>query len=842
MALPKIIPPLAELLPVQKLLLRCRAVNVTTTNVMMSMRLKTNITVLFFALPLAFVGELAADDLRPESATYFEDSIRPKLVTYCAACHEDNDSEGAVLFLTAKTSADMAKSRSVWSSVAEQLRNRTMPPADEDQPSEQDRLLIANWIDASLRQTACDLGLYAGAVTTRRLNRNEYDNTIRDLLGLDTDLAQRFPVDGSGGEGFDNNGETLFLPPVLMERYLEAATEAIDQTVIVPVQKIVREPNSFRMKDGQKALAKAEATSNAQQPSQLMVSASQTVFTTVRILDAGPYRLDLHLNAPFGASGKQKQPASDAVLSVGFSVDGIEAERLRLKKKDVQNQRHHSDVADVRLSMTLRLARGFHRLAFTALDRPLQLAKLTVTEQVPDYDQQQKVRHRMITGLTVGNSVKNAEQTAAVSLQQFAERAFRRPVSEEEMRPFLGLVNRSLERGDPFQVALKQGLRAVLVSPHFLFRIEPATSSEVPEPLTEHALATRLSYFLWSSLPDEKLFRSATEGRLSKPVHLATEVDRMLADPKAEAFFYQFTGQWLGTIEVGASVVPDTGKFKGQFNTELLMDFRDEPVRLFKYIIEEDRSLLELLDPGYAIVNSRLTKHYQLNGAAPPKILGNGWSSNPQRSKGQSFKRLDLKDAQRGGVLGMGGVHLLTSYPNRTSAVLRGGWVLETLLGVRIPSPPPDLPELPTKKGKKKLTAKESLALHRDHAACAACHNLMDPLGFSLENYDVLGRWRDKENNEPIDTSAVLPSGEKFRGLNGLRQVLVKRQDEFLHHLTGKMLGYALGRSLTDRDDCTIQQIVNAVKADDMKARTLVREVVLSVPFRMHQKPETHSP
>lgn len=782
--------------------------------------------VVFLVVSLVIPETNADDALKPESATYFEDSLRPKLMTYCAACHEDNDSEGAILFLNARTSADMAKSRSQWASVAEQLRNRTMPPADEDQPSEEDRLSIANWIEDSLRKTACDLGPYAGSVTTRRLNRNEYDNTIRDLLDLDTDLAQKFPVDGSGGEGFDNNGETLFLPPVLMERYLEAATEAISQTVLVPAQKIVRGPNAFRLKS---------VDSTSEDTDSLTVARQQTAVTTIRILEDGVYRLDLHLNSPFG----QGESRSDqAALMVGLSVDDIAAERFQLKRDDLKQQRHQSDAADVKLSTTIRLSRGFHRLALTAIKLPLELVQLRVIQQLPDYDQQQKARHRMITGLSVGSSVKDLRQTLQTSVKAFASRAFRRPVSDHDVRPFVGLALRSLERGDPFEHAIRQAFRAVLVSPHFLFRIEKAASSATPQPLSDYELATRLSYFLWSSMPDDRLFRRASEGQLSSVKVLADEVDRMLDDEKAEAFFYQFTGQWLGTIEVGASVVPDTGKFKGQFNTELLMDFRDEPVRLFEYIVEENRSLLELLDPGYAIVNTRLTKHYEINGAARPKIKGNGWSSNPKRSSGQSFERLDLKDGQRGGVLGMGGVHLLTSYPNRTSAVLRGGWVLETLLGVRVPSPPPDIPELPTKKGKKNLTAKESLALHRDNPACAACHNLMDPVGFSLENYDVLGRWRDKDGGAAIDSSSVLPSGEEFNGLDGLRQVLVKRQDEFLHHLAGKMLGYALGRSLTDRDDCTIQQIVNAVKADDLKARTLIREVVLSVPFRMHQKAE----
>lgn len=769
-----------------------------------------------------------ADERRgPESATHFEDVIRPKLVTYCAACHEDNDSEGAVLFLDAESESDLSNARGSWASVAEQLRNRTMPPADEDQPSEEDRLLIANWIDDSLRNSACHDGPYAGAVTTRRLNRNEYDNTIRDLLQLDTDLAQRFPVDGSGGQGFDNNGETLFLPPVLMERYLEAATEAIGRTVIVPAQEIVRLPSSFRRLDGH--------SNEVPIGEELRLAPAETAQTSIRILEDGRYRLQLNLK-----SEQQFDGSTSADLTVALAVDGIAAENFRLKVSDVVKQRNGNHAGELSISTTIRLARGFHRLELSSVDQPIQLEKLTIQQQLPDYDQHKRARHKFLTGLKVGSRVNQPELSAQKALTRFARRAFRRPVSNQEVRPFVDLVLRSLDRGDPFEHALRQGLRAVLVSPHFLFRVETAATTAQPVPLSDHALATRLSYFLWSSMPDDRLFRLADSGQLSGDdlQALSAEVDRILNDEKAEAFFYQFTGQWLGTIEVGASVVPDTGKFKGQFNTELLMDFRDEPVRLFQYIVNEDRSLLELLNPDYAIVNTRLTQHYQLNGQAPLKIRGNGWSSDPERSSSDSFARLNLDDARRGGILGMGGVHLLTSYPNRTSPVLRGGWVLETLLGVRVPSPPPDVPELPTKKGSKKLTAKESLALHRKNPACSACHNLMDPVGFSLENYDVLGRWRDEENGQLIDTTARLPSGENFRGLQGLRDLIVQRQDEFLHHLASKLLGYALGRSLSDRDDCTIQQIVQTVKNDDLKARTLIREVVLSVPFRMHQKPD----
>ena len=326
----------------------------------------------------------------------------------------------------------------------------------------------------------------------------------------------------------------------------------------------------------------------------------------------------------------------------------------------------------------------------------------------------------------------------------------------------------------------------------------------------------------------------ADQGKLSDEKLLRAEINRMLDDPKSAAFAQQFVGQWLGTAEVGARVAPDTQVFKGQFTSELLLDMQEEPVYFFRHLLRENRSLLELLDSDYLVVNDRLARHYKIVAAKPGeknRLPSNPWVPDPKRGSGGPFKVVKNPNSKRGGVLGMGAVHMLTSYPNRTSAVLRGGWVLETLLGVRVPNPPPDIPELKIKKGKGK-TSREQLAIHRDTQTCAACHNLMDPLGFALDSFDVLSRWREEEFGKPIDLSAKLPSGEVFEGPEGLRKTLLTRKDDFTRHLTRKMLGYSLGRSLSDADDCTIELITSHVIEHDYATRELVTQIVLSKPFR----------
>ncbi|WP_166831452.1 DUF1592 domain-containing protein [Thalassoroseus pseudoceratinae] len=744
-----------------------------------------------------------AEELKPESATLFEQSLRPVLVETCGDCHDPDDAENAVPFLSATKAEAVATHRGLWKNVAEQLRNRTMPPADAVQPSEEDRLRIANWIDETLRQTACQLGEYAGQVVSRRLNRIEYDNTIRDLLGVDLDVSDTFPVDGSGGEGFNNNGETLFLPPILMERYLEAATTALDAAIVTPRLKKTFRPDDLQIE------SKSQRNSNQTLPKKSAANAFVTVYV------AGDYTIRVT------AATTESHPAK-----VVLKLDGIAANRFEFtgeKNKPIQE------------SAVVRLARGVHAITIRTEETPLTIHRLEITENRNEPSDRKLENHQKLLGRSPGDIPKNPRDAAYKVLKKFTRRAFRRPVGETEIEGYLSLYDRAAERGDPYPEAVKLAMKAVLVSPHFLFRVEDEPNGSQLEPIGDHELAVRLSYFLWSSMPDDELNRLADAGKLHERDVLTSQINRMLNDPKADIFAEQFIGQWLGTQKVGNGHAPDTSTFRDQFTFKLVFDMQAEPFHLFAHILEQNRSLLELIDSDYTILNRRMQVHYGL--IKPPKDAGSKWVLNQYREKdGGSWELVELPNDQRGGVLGTAGVHMLTSYPNRTSPVLRGGWVLETLLGVHVPSPPPDVPEL--KRGKKeKKSLREQLAMHRDHSACAACHNLMDPVGFALENFDVLGRWREKDGNQEIDASATLPTGQKINGPAGLRKALLDRKDDFLRQLTRKMLGYALGRSLTDADDCTIGQITDAVTKDDYKARTLVREIVLSTPFRMRSGP-----
>lgn len=749
--------------------------------------------------------------LEPESATKFEDSVRPLLVKYCGECHSEDEGPVDVAFLAAQRVQDLEKARGLWKSVAEQLENRTMPPGEEVQPTEQERLELAQWIDATLHASACTQDEYAGEITTRRLNRVEYDNTIRDLTGYDATLSQMFPVDGSGGEGFDNNGETLFLPPLLLERYLQAATETVDEVVLTPPRTKVFRRDEF-------------ATNGDVVDGTLLLKPKQHADAAITVYTAGEF----HLLVEGSAVAEQKQ-----VAKLRIKLDGINAGHFDFKGTPTDDK-HEINTTKV------QLARGPHVIRLVNVsEMPIRVERLKFEENQEKPSEEALKRHRSLVGHNPGEVNASQSTIAKEAIRKLARKAFRRPVTDSEVTQFLNLYQRATERGDPFEESLKLAFKGILVSPHFLFRVEKEPASVSAKLISDHELAVRLSYFLWGSMPDERLFELADRGQLQQEAVLIEEVNRMLADPKAWAFFEEFTGQWLGTHQVGRLVAPDTSRFKNQFSFKLLVDMRHEPVELFSHIVKEDRSLLELINADYGIMNERLQVHYRL--AEPPKWAQkkqDEWALKTyQMEEGGEFEKVALKTKERGGVLGMGAVHLLTSYPNRTSPVLRGGWVLETLLGVRVPAPPPDVPEI--KRGnKEKKSLREQLAKHREHASCAACHNLIDPVGFTLDHYDVLGRWREKDGNEPVDASGTFPSGETASGIDGLRAVLNERGDEFIEHLTRKMLGYALGRSLNDRDDCTVQRIATKVRQNDDSARVLIREIVLSTPFRMAQKSE----
>ncbi|PHS00967.1 MAG: hypothetical protein COA78_23290, partial [Blastopirellula sp.] len=462
--------------------------------------------------------------VEPVSASHFADQVRPVLMQYCGKCHAPDDPENDVNFLSALKNEDLPLQRTLWMSVVVQLRNRTMPPAKEEQPNEQNRLEIANWVETYLRATACSDGPYAGMVTPRRLNGHEFDNTVRDLIGLDLPFSDSFPVDGSGGEGFDNNGETLFLPPLLMERYLEVADNILNQAVITPILNETLKSDDFSPKTIDK------------ETGHISLATGKKITTLIQVHTTADYQVRIQ------AGNQSKQPAKLVLL-----IDGIAAHRFSLKaEKNSESKKLGAHETMVRLS------RGLHALSLQVNGEKSSVAikELQLQENRGSITQTKQAIHDHVFDAGKNQQTINPRSAATEVIRNFAERAYRRPLANEELQKLMTLYDRAQRRGDPYEECVKLALKATLVSHHFLFRIEREPQQPGMQPLADHELATRLSYFLWSTMPDEELLRLADQGKLHKDKVLLAQVKRMIADEKAWAFAENFTGQWLGTREL----------------------------------------------------------------------------------------------------------------------------------------------------------------------------------------------------------------------------------------------------------------------------------------------------
>ena len=720
-------------------------------------------------------------------ADEFQSEIRPVLVEHCQACHSQ-DSENRIRFLEAESVADISSDRSLWRNVAMQLRNRTMPPAGQP-PPEKDRFRVASWIDETLRATACDLGEYAGPVVVRRLNRSEYQNTVQDLFGLRIEVAELFPVDGSGGEGFDNNGETLFFSPLLAERYLEVAEHMLDQVIVTPPLG-----RAFVARD-------LLPGRQADEHDSVRMVRGDSVSRTVSFYEDGDYVVSAWIRSPSADANPVAEIRVDGTV-VGQVQFGWSAAEATARKK------------------TITVSSGEHELSFVVRDDspPLRLVSLDIDQERTAPEPARLAAHFRLFGSQPGQTVLAPRITAARLLRRFMARAFRRPVEDGEEAQFLALFDRARGRGDPYEAAVKLALKAVLVSSDFLFRIESVPEAPGLHPLSSHELATRLSYFLWGSMPDPELRYLADSGRLADDGVLAAQVDRLLDHPRSRYFARTFIGQWLGTKDVGGRVAPTLNEIQHFYTPLIAADMREEPVLLFQRMLDEDRSLLEFVNADYTYLTERLARHYGMSDAV----------------RGNDFQLVATPGGRRGGLLGLGAVQAMNAAYKRTSPVLRGVWTLETLLGTKIPSPPPEIPALESEETKKRnLTVREMLNEHRASPTCAACHDVIDPIGLGLENYDWLGRWREVgDDGRPVDASGVLPSGEAFDGPAELRRLLLERKDELLRHVTRKLLGYALGRTIWDLDHCVIERIVRELQPSNFGTRSLVRKIVLSKPFR----------
>lgn len=737
-----------------------------------------------------------------EEGAYFQNTVMPVLERYCLDCHDPADSEGGVGFLEATMPIDLENHRSTWHSVAAQLRNRTMPPAKQKlQPSERERLEVANWIRTYLRRTAAASGPFVGAVAARRLNRLEYENTIRDLVGVILNFSETLPVEGGGGEGFENNGETLFMPPMLMERFLDAAQEVVDAAIVTPPLK-----REFGADDLLPRIIETELVKDSKYR-KYPVRPGDEISILLPIYVTGMYEIALAV-----------EPRKNTNLLVTALVDGFRVDEL-----EFQFDRHRADCPRTK-DFDIQLERGVHVVSFKIANGGAagNLYGVEVEEAKRGEDAGRDAVHFRLLGLAPGQLPLAPRAKARAVLQRFVGRAFRRAVLPGEVEKFMRLFDRAAGRGDPFEECVKLAIKAVLVAPDFLFRLEKPASGTGVEQLLDHELASRLSYFLWATMPDDELIRHADAGRLNDLDVLHGQVERMLDDPRARVFSREFIGQWLGTRDVGGRVARMDHSIRHYYTPEVARSLRDECVIFFHQLIDRNRSVLDMIDSDYTYLNGRLAKFYQRKD----------WQEFGQ----DSFRKVAFSGTRRGGLLGMGAVLAKTSHFKLTSPVLRGAWVFDTMLGTPVPPPPPEVPELQQKNEQgKRLSVREMLEKHRSQSSCSACHNLIDPIGFALENFDFLGRWRADDNGRPLHTKGKLPSGEAFDGPEELRQVLMGRSDVFVRHLIRKVLGYALGRALVDLDEGTIERIARKLEASGFGARDLVREIIFSTPFRNKQ-------
>ncbi len=765
-------------------------------------------------LPAASSTRLFADppsaSTPPASSPDTTENVRALFSKYCLSCHEGDKSEGNVNLKKLLDQGSHAGNRKPWARVKENVEGGTMPPEDNPQPTEDEVAVLRDWVDAEMKKVDCDHAIDPGRVTIRRLNRVEYNNTIRDLVGVDFHPADDFPSDDVG-YGFDNIGDVLSLPPILMEKYLAAAETVAHQAIVAGASS----QGQLRTFEGE-GLESAGGSPYSDDGRSL---ASESEITVEH-----KFPRDSSYILRVRAFGQQagNEPAKMAIKIDGkslktFDVAAVEGEpgTYELKQKLRGGDR--------------RFAAAFVNDYYepdnpdpNKRDRNLIVLSLEIEGPLNEPGDPLPESHKRIIFRTPKTAEEFHEAASAV-IERFMRRAYRRPVTGGEVAKLIRLAELARENGDGFERGIQLAVQAVLASPQFLFRVElyrperdkkgKVIDAAGGARLNDFEVAARLSYFLWSSMPDDELSKLALEGKLRNDDVLEAQVRRMLRDPKAQAFVENFAGQWLQLRNL-KTVSPDLDQFK-TFDEPLRDAMQQESELFFASIMREDRSVLDFIDCDYTFLNERLATHYGI-----PNV------------KGPKFRLVKLKNPERGGLITQASVLTVTSNPSRTSPVKRGKWVLEQILGSPPPPAPPNVPILADdKKAMLTGTLRQRMEQHRADPSCASCHARLDPPGFGLENYDAVGAWRDKEGEFAIDASSKLPTGEAFTGPAELKAILKTRKTEFVNCLSEKMLTYALGRGLEDYDVCTVEKIVKGVSADQYRFSRLVLEIVKSDPF-----------
>ncbi|HEY2414583.1 MAG TPA: DUF1592 domain-containing protein [Pirellulaceae bacterium] len=742
---------------------------------------------------------------------------------HCVDCHDKTTKAGG-LDLDEAADVGIERNVEVWEKVVHKLAARQMPPREAKKPTEAEFNGAIALLETSLDKLAAANPNPGRTETFRRLNRTEYQNTIRDLLELDVDVTAMLPADESS-HGFDNI-TVADLSPTLLNRYVSAAQKisrlAVGRAPKSPVG------DTFRMKP--------DVTQDSHLPNTPLGTRGAMVIP-YQFPQAGEYEVQIRLMRDRNDNVESLREPHDLEVS----VDRQQVELFSIKPPP----RGQSDQSiDANLNARIKVTAGEHNIGVGFLKKSSSLLE---TERQPLNVHFNFYRHPRIGPALYQVSIvgpfaasgagdtpsrrrifvcepkTEAEEAdcARKIIANLARRAYRRPVEEADLEAPLLMYREGRAEGS-FELGIEAALNAILVNPQFVLRVERDPVS-VPEAtaykISDAELASRLSYFLWSSMPDEELLALAEKGELSRPGVLEKQVRRMLADERANSLVTNFAGQWLYLRNLD-SVIPDMRLFP-DFDDNLRQALRQETELFFESVVNEDRSALDLLKADYTFLNERLAKHYEI-----PHVYGS------------QFRRVALDPAShRGGLLRQGSILTVTSYATRTSPVIRGHWILKNLLNAEPPPPPPNVPTLQDNKVAANLPVRERLKEHRANAQCASCHDLMDPVGFALDNYDAIGRWRVTEADLPIDSAGTLPDGSEFVGVGGLENALLQRPELFVETLTTKLLTFALGRGVEYYDAPAVRKIVRDAKEDNYRFSRLIVGIVTSTPFQMRRTP-----
>ena len=789
----------------------------------------------------------ASVEAQPTAAELLESTV----ARYCVTCHSDR-LRTADLSLETLDLTVVGEHAEVWEKVVTKLRTRSMPPAGRPRPTNDVYATLASWLESEVDRFAAAHPEPGRTEAFHRLNRAEYANAIRDLLALDVDVAALLPADNIDEHGFDNIADVLTVSPALMERYLSAARKigrlVVGETPLGPITETYKVPILFVQDD--------------RVSDDLPFGSRGGIGIRHYFPVDGEYDLQIRLHRNYVdyvrgmGSRHELEVRLDGALVRTFTVGGEEPEGVQAPASYAGNQfgdpawEEYMLYADADLRVRFSAEAGPRIVGvsfvrrFTEPEGVLQPRQSGFASAVDERrDGYAAVEHVAISGPYVslgpgdtpsrkaificepaGDASPADEAACALEiLSSLARRAYRRPLVPPDLDTLMGFYGAGRQGGN-FDSGIQLALERLLISPDFLFRIErdpPGVEPGTPYLLTDLDLASRLSFFLWSSMPDAELLELAEQGALRDPAVLEAQTRRLLADPRSAALVRNFAGQWLYLRNL-AGVLPDPVAFP-EFDENLRDAFRRETELFVQSLVRDDRSVLDLLGADYTYANERLARHYGI-----PNVYGS------------HFRRVELEPElaeRRGGIFGHGSLLTATSYPNRTSPVLRGKWVLTNILGTPPPPPPADVPDLPDRgEDGRAATVRERLQRHRESPACSACHAPMDPLGLALENYDAIGTWRTSgEAGLPIDASGNLPDGTSFHGPTGLRTLLLDRRDRFVGTVTEKLLAYALGRGPEYYDRPTVRAIIRESASENYRWSDIIVGIVKSTPFRMRR-------